>query len=43
MFLFRCWAIELVPERCMMSRLDRVVYVKLIHILFSEIQSPKGH
>ena len=41
---FRCWAIELVLERCIVSRLNRVVEVKPTFILlFSEIQSLKGH
>ena len=35
---------ELLSERCIESLLDRVVEVKPIYILlFSEIQSPKGH
>ena len=35
---------ELLSERCIVSLLDRVVEVKPIPILlFSEIQSPKGH
>ena len=35
---------ELVPERCIVSLLDRVVVVKPTYIqLFSEIQSPKGY
>ena len=42
---FKCWAIELVSERCIVSLLDRVVEVKPTYILLllSEIQSPKGH
>ena len=42
---FRCWAIELVSERCIVSLLDRVVEIKPTYILLlsSEIQSPKGH
>ena len=31
--LFRCCAMELVPERCMVSLLDRVVEVKPTYIL----------
>ena len=39
---FKCWAIELVSERCIASLLDRVVDVKPTYILmFSEIQSPR--
>ena len=35
---------ELVSERCIVSLLDRVLEVKPTYILlFSEIQSPKGH
>ena len=35
---------ELVSERCIVSLLNRVVEVKPTYILlFSEIQSPKGH
>ena len=36
---------ELVSERCIVSLLDRVVEVKPAYtlLLFSEIQSPKGH
>ena len=41
---FKCWAIELVSERCIVSLLDRAVEVKPTYILLlSEIQSPKGH
>ena len=41
---FKCWAIEPVSEICIVSLLNRVVEVKLTYILlFSEIQSPKGH
>ena len=41
---FKCGAMELVSERCIVSFLDRVVEVKLMYILsFSEIQSLKGH
>ena len=41
---FKCWAIELGSEMCIVSLLDRVVEVKPTYILlFSEIQSPKGH
>ena len=42
---FKCWAIELISERCIVSLLDRVVEVKPTYILLllSEIQSPKGH
>ena len=41
---FKCWAIELVSERCIVSLLDRVVEVKPTYILLlSEIQSLKGH
>ena len=41
---FKCWAIELVSERCIVSLLDRVVEVKPTYILLlSEIQSPRGH
>ena len=41
---FKCWAIELVSERCIVSLLDRVVEVKPTYILLlSEIQSPWGH
>ena len=41
---FKCWAIELVSERCILSLLDRVVDVKPTYILLlSEIQSSKGH
>ena len=41
---FKCWAIELVSERCIVSLLDRVVEVKPTYILLlAEIQSPKGH
>ena len=44
---FKCWAIELVSERCIVSLLDRVVEVKptyiLLLLLLSEIQSPRGH
>ena len=40
---FRCGAIELVSDRWLVSRLDKVVEVKLMYIqLFSEIQSPKA-
>ena len=40
---FKCWAIELVSERCIVSLLDRVVEVKPTYILLlSEIQSPRG-
>ena len=39
----KCWAIELVSERCIVSLLDRVVEVKPTYmLLLSEIQSPKG-
>ena len=42
--IFRCCAIELVSDRCIVSHLDRVVEVKQHYILlFSEIQSPKVH
>ena len=34
---------ELVSDRCIVNLLDRVVEVKPTYILFSEIQSPKGH
>ena len=41
---FKCWAIELVSEMCIVSLLDRVVEVKPTYILLlSEIQSPRGH
>ena len=41
---FKCWAIELVLERCIVSLLDRLVEVKPTYILLlSEMQSPKGH
>ena len=43
---FKCWAIELVSERCIVSLLDRVVEVKptyILLLLLSEIQSPKRH
>ena len=42
---FKCWAVELVSERCIVSLLDRVVEVKPTYILLlsSKIQSPKGH
>ena len=41
---FKCRAMELVSERCIVSLPYRVVEVKLIYIsLFSEIQSPKRH
>ena len=41
---FRCCAMELVSESCIVSLLNRVVEVRLMYILlFSEIQSPKGH
>ena len=41
---FRYWVIELESERCIDSRLDRVVEVKPMYILlFSEKQSSKGH
>ena len=40
---FKCSAMELVTERCIVSRLDKVDDVKPTYILFSEIQSPKGH
>ena len=41
---FKCCAIELVSERCIVSLLDRVVEVKPTYILLlSEIQSPRGH
>ena len=40
--VFRCCAIDLVSDRCIVSCLDRVVKVKPTYILiFSEIQSPK--
>ena len=43
-YFFKCWAIELVSERCIVSLLNRVVEVKPTYILLlSEIQSPKGH
>ena len=35
---------ELVSERCIVSLLNKVVEIKSMYILlFSEIQSPKGH
>ena len=41
---FKCCAMELVSERCIVSLLDRVVEAKPTYeLLFSEIQSPKGH
>ena len=41
---FKCCAMELVSERCILSLLYRVVEVKPTYLLlFSEIQSPKGH
>ena len=41
---FRCWTIEPVSERCIVSLLNRVVRVKPTYILlFSEIQFPKGN
>ena len=41
---FKCCAMEFVSERCIVSLLNRVVEVKPTYILlFSEIQSPKGH
>ena len=43
MVFFKCCAMELVSERCIVSLLDRVVKVIPTYILFSEIQSPKGH
>ncbi len=44
LFCVKCWAIELVSERCIVSLLDRAVEVKPTYILLllSEIQSPKG-
>ena len=42
--VFRCCAMELVSERCIVCLLDRVFEVKLAYILlFSEIQSTKVH
>ena len=41
---FRCCAMELVSERCIVSLLNRVVEIKPMYILlFSEIKSPKGY
>ena len=41
---FKCLAIELVSERCIVSLLDRVVEVKPTYILsLLEIQSSKRH
>ena len=40
---FKCFSMELVSERSIVSLLDRVVEVKPTYILFSKIQSPKGH
>ena len=41
---FNCCAMELVSDRCIVSLRYRVVEVKPTYILlFSEIQSPKGH
>ena len=41
---FKCCAMELVSERWIVSLLNRLVEVKPTYILlFSEIQSPKGH
>ena len=41
---FKCCAMKLVSDRCVVSLLDRVVEVKPTCILlFSEIQSAKGH
>ena len=42
-YFFKCCAMELVLERCIVSLLGVVVEVKLTYILFSEIQSPKRH
>ena len=41
---FRCYAVELVSERCIISLLDRVVEVEPTYILlFIVIKSHKGH
>ena len=41
---FRCCAMELESKRCAVSLFDRIVEVKPMYILlFSEMQSPKGH
>ena len=41
---FKCCAMKLVSKRCIVSLLNRVVEVKSTYVLlFSEIQSPKGH
>ena len=40
---FKCCAMELVSDRCIVSFLERVVEVKPTYISFSEIQSPKRH
>ena len=40
----RCKAMELESLRCIVSRLERVVVVRLTYVLFSlETQFPKGH
>ena len=41
---FNICSMELVSERCITSLLDRVAEIKTTYVLlFSEIQSPKGH
>ena len=41
---FRCCAIELVSDRCIVSHLDEIVEVRQMYLwLFSEIQSSKVH
>ena len=43
-WVLRCKARELESLRCIVSRLERVVVVRLTYALFSlKIQSPKGH
>ena len=43
-WVLRCKAMELESLRCIVSRLERVVEVRLTYVLFSlETQSPNGH
>ena len=43
-YFFKCCAMELVSERCIVSLFDRVVEVKPTYILlFLDIRSPKEH
>ena len=43
-WVLRCKAMELESLRCIVSRLERVVVIRPMYVLFSlETQSPKGH